>query len=771
MNATIPEGRRTAATFVAATGAFLLVAASALFVAVRWDQLSDAAKLGILSAVTGCALAGGRALQKELPATGNVIFHLGAFLVPVTAAAAMLRLDVDWRVFLWVEAAASTAAFAGLAALSRSGVLRAAAAGGVVALSVGVAAVSPLPAGVVLAAVAAGALASGERRLATAWGATAGLAPVAAAGCAALFAAAGGELGLGVLAELGLAASQPSAVVAGVVAAGVLAHAARTTGNLAVAFLALASLAATSLVSWLSLVDRGSVDAVAAAVTFLAIEVAALLATRDALWRRLAAPVAITVEVVVAAITLPSMAIAVLLAPLADEGLDFFSDAPGWVPEPVLGAAAAITAIAWAAAALRMTAPREALLRQAARAVLGAPVTVLPLALSITAAVAVGTASPLATAWTAAAVGVALASTRRIVAAIVAAGLGFWCGVLGYDPLGWSAAMMTSVAVLWLAAVVADGDRARVGNITRATFLLPLFVATTLTAGEAFLLCAAVALFLAADAWRFADQRLGVAAVLGLQAPIALGAHLAGFDQPGIGLVMCAIAVVAAGLGTLSWPRWQAATATGVVAPLVLGLSFTSVEASAFGTALLIAGGVAFVAALVTLETWLGHLGGALVIAGTWMHLGVADVRASEAYIAPVALHLVVLGWQLRRRAAVDSWAAYGPAVALLGGAAIAERIDGGGAWHAVLAGAIGVLAVSAGGWFRLIAPLILGGAILVTVVLHESLATLATVPTWAWLALGGVTLLGVGVSLERSGTSPVEAGRRVADVLATRFE
>ena len=50
------------------------------------------------------------------------------------------------------------------------------------------------------------------------------------------------------------------------------------------------------------------------------------------------------------------------------------------------------------------------------------------------------------------------------------------------------------------------------------------------------------------------------------------------------------------------------------------------------------------------------------------------------------------------------------------------------------------------------------------------TLTALAGVPTWGWLCLGGALLLSVGIALERSDTSPVEAGRRVVDVVAERF-
>ncbi|MDP9387946.1 MAG: hypothetical protein M3Q48_08440, partial [Actinomycetota bacterium] len=90
---------------------------------------------------------------------------------------------------------------------------------------------------------------------------------------------------------------------------------------------------------------------------------------------------------------------------------------------------------------------------------------------------------------------------------------------------------------------------------------------------------------------------------------------------------------------------------------------------------------------------------------------------------------------------------------------------------HALLAGAVGVVAVAAGGWRRLAGPLFLGTALVVSVTLVESLGALAGVPTWGWLAAGGLLLLSVGVLLERADASPVDAGRRLVDVIAERFE
>jgi len=147
----------------------------------------------------------------------------------------------------------------------------------------------------------------------------------------------------------------------------------------------------------------------------------------------------------------------------------------------------------------------------------------------------------------------------------------------------------------------------------------------------------------------------------------------------------------------------------------------------------------------------------------------------SELYVAPVAVHLLIAGAILRAANAgvrrPSSWIAYGPAIAMLAGSALAERIAGGSAWHSVFAGAVGVAAVATGGWRRSAAPLLLGTATLIAVVLRETLDSSAGVPTWAWLAAGGTALIVAAIAMERTDVSPIEAGRRVVDVLSANFD
>src|SRR5688572_32608935 len=102
-SSTPPEPTRTGAVWVTGTGAFLLLAAAAVFTAVRWDQIPDAAKLAALGLATGACLIVGRGLRTSLPATAGALVHLGAFLVPIDVAAVGMRAELDWSTMLLVQ--------------------------------------------------------------------------------------------------------------------------------------------------------------------------------------------------------------------------------------------------------------------------------------------------------------------------------------------------------------------------------------------------------------------------------------------------------------------------------------------------------------------------------------------------------------------------------------------------------------------------------------------------------------------------------------------
>ncbi|HEY3238206.1 MAG TPA: hypothetical protein VGL92_01485, partial [Acidimicrobiia bacterium] len=384
---------------------------------------------------------GGRALSRTLPATGDVLFHLGAFLLPVDVAGLAVQGGWGWRSLLLAEGLVGVVALGGLGRAKRpvlrsargrsvvagagqgpvasgppggfvvpgagpglvasgfpggsvvpgasrglvgapggSVVLRVAGAAAVPVLAAGVAGLTPLPAGAVLIAIAiaadwlgmraiAGALTpvspsegTGWRRAAAAWAALAGLAPLAGVVLVAVTGALdagrgpGGistHLGAGTLTDLGLL-GRPLALTAGItglVAAWVLGRRARARSDAALAFLALGCVATGGLATVVTPGLTAGAGLVAAAATFLGLEVATWLAGRDPFWRPVLRSVAGIAEVVVSVPTaLGSGALIALAAVLGLTGELGTWSGPAAV-------ALALLAAAWLAADLRHAAP------------------------------------------------------------------------------------------------------------------------------------------------------------------------------------------------------------------------------------------------------------------------------------------------------------------------------------------------------------------------------------------------------------------------------
>ncbi|HEV7759356.1 MAG TPA: hypothetical protein VGO78_10215, partial [Acidimicrobiales bacterium] len=122
-----PDGSSTGALWTAGLGAFLLIAAAATFVAVRWDQIPDTAKLVALVVLTDLCLLAHRRLRSTLPVTAAVLLHLGVLLVPIDVAAVGVGLDWTWSQMLLAQGLAATVTFGIAAWTERSIVLRVAA--------------------------------------------------------------------------------------------------------------------------------------------------------------------------------------------------------------------------------------------------------------------------------------------------------------------------------------------------------------------------------------------------------------------------------------------------------------------------------------------------------------------------------------------------------------------------------------------------------------------------------------------------------------------
>ncbi|MFP4148667.1 MAG: SCO7613 C-terminal domain-containing membrane protein, partial [Nitriliruptoraceae bacterium] len=212
------------------------------------------------------------------------------------------------------------------------------------------------------------------------------------------------------------------------------------------------------------------------------------------------------------------------------------------------------------------------------------------------------------------------------------------------------------------------------------------------------------------------------------------------------------------------------AVATGLaVTTLPVGWVLLGDAALLRAVALLIAGLVLAAAGLLAARLALAHVGAAVATLGSWSLLAELDVTALDLWLLPVAAQVLLAGRGASRSGPTSSWVAEAPAVAMVGLPAVLERLTGGPGWHGLLAGGVAIVAVIAGGRRGRRGPLVVGAVVLVAIVGVETLTVVATLPTWAWLAAGGVVLLVAGASIERLGQTPRQAAGRLAAGLRDR--
>jgi hypothetical protein len=824
-----PDGRRTGAAWVAATGAFLLVAAAATFVAVRWDLIPDVVKLAVVAAVTGGALFAGRSLRDVLPATSGVLFHLGAFLLPVDVAAVAVHVGVDWRGMVLAQGLVGTGAFAALAVVQRSATLAWATTGAAVVLAAGVAGPTGVPTAVVVAVMALAVhLLSGRLRgddPVTMHVPVAAIALASLAGTVPLLRLVESALvpGRSVLVELGLTGSAAglAAVVSSGLAAVVLGAQAARRDDADIAVLALLSATVGLTATWLEASPGFDATVVALAAGFLAVEVAAAGAARDPFWAR---PSALVAQIVECLGGLVSTAVLLGLAAMP---------LTGWLvgsTDPAVAAAAALSTLAWLTADLRRRRPGVDVVAALAGGGGWTPAAGL-VAVSATAAAAAATGSPVVAGVVLLGVAAVAVAGRRPLAADIAAVTAVAAPVLaGGIPaasiaLGVAGALLVGVAVErlrispeaspgarqwawaataavvavgtplahggvthlgalvgaavagWLVAVVLDRCSRGLGHVARVAVLslaslLPGLDDTGMALGAAALAALAIV-----EAARLDRPRYALAASALAPVVLASSATAAGLTGPAAGLALCVAATAWLGLAALADAEgsgarpWALPLAAAASASAGVGLVLAATDAVTFGNGLLVVGATALAAGVVRRRPLIAHAGIAAATIGVWSHLAVAGVELSEAYLLPVGLHLLGAGVRARRADRVSTWTAYGPAVVLLGGTGLVERFAGGGGGHALWAGAVATAAVAAGGRWRLAGPLLTGTGLLVALTVVESLAWSVDVPTWAWLAAGGAFLLVTGIAMDRMATGPVETGRRMVDVVRERFE
>jgi hypothetical protein len=275
--------------------------------------------------------------------------------------------------------------------------------------------------------------------------------------------------------------------------------------------------------------------------------------------------------------------------------------------------------------------------------------------------------------------------------------------------------------------------------------------------------------WLLVDAWRRGRPLLGaLAAPLLVRALVALGV-VTGLGAPGTGMVLLVVGAVAVA-STVVVRRGRVPAVVLAATSIPIGWLLLGPADELRAATLVVHGATLVGVGVLRRQPVLAHLGGVVATLGLWWSMSLAEVTAIDLWLLPVAVQLWAAGVQARRRGA-SSWVADVPPLLLVVVPALAERLADGPGWHSLLAGGLAVLAVAGGGVRRLGGPLVVGTIAVVAVVLVETFALVASVPTWAWLALGGALLLGVAVMIERTGTSPVTTARRLVEVIDARFD
>uniref|UniRef100_A0AAU2JMD9 Integral membrane protein n=1 Tax=Streptomyces sp. NBC_00049 TaxID=2903617 RepID=A0AAU2JMD9_9ACTN len=236
-------------------------------------------------------------------------------------------------------------------------------------------------------------------------------------------------------------------------------------------------------------------------------------------------------------------------------------------------------------------------------------------------------------------------------------------------------------------------------------------------------------------------------------------------------LPVLAVPAAVAGLGPrLGGVRLSAEIAAGVTGVLAVALS--AVRPGTFALVLALAGVICAGAAVRPERRVLGWPAGALFVAATWVRLAESGVATPEAYTLPVTLPALAVGFLRRRRdPGASSWTAYGPGLtatllpSLL--TVLVGSQTGTASWLRPLLLGVAALAVTlAGARWRLQAPLLVGGAVLAAVALHELAPYVVQVagvlPRWVLPALAGLLLLAVGATYEKR----LRDARRLRDAI-----
>jgi hypothetical protein len=151
---------------------------------------------------------------------------------------------------------------------------------------------------------------------------------------------------------------------------------------------------------------------------------------------------------------------------------------------------------------------------------------------------------------------------------------------------------------------------------------------------------------------------------------------------------------------------------------------------------------------------------------GSWAArvLEPADIRPADLWMLALVGASFGLGWVVRRNQQLNSWAAYSAGLLLSATWLLSVHLERNTAWTIPTALTIGIATVAIGAWHRLAALLVGGTVMTAGTVFVAANIDLRALPTWTWLAVGGLALLGVAIAIERHGKSD---SANLADLIA----
>ncbi|MEU8115367.1 hypothetical protein [Micromonospora sp. NPDC048947] len=299
-----------------------------------------------------------------------------------------------------------------------------------------------------------------------------------------------------------------------------------------------------------------------------------------------------------------------------------------------------------------------------------------------------------------------------------------------------------------------------VGVVLVASGVLGLLATRAGTlAAEGALLVAAVAV--AAGARRFEVRvagclaAVGAASALAVTAPLAGGLPLRAAAYPLLAVAALVLAAAAVTPARIRLGRVLDAAAQAVA----LVAAVLAVEAARHLAAICVLWGVAVALRLLRRGEPAGRrwafagIAAGSELLGAWVLLAAGGVTVPEAYTVPAAALAVGAGLlALRTRPGLTSWPALGPGLVAALLPSLVSVLAGADPqpWRRLLLGVAATGAVLVGATRRWQAPVLLGGAALTLLALHELARGWDLLPRWIYLGIGGLALVGLAATYER---------------------